>query len=187
MTPEQQKKKAYYLANKERINAKNRAWYAENKEKRNASQKAYREANKEKIAAQNKRYTATEDAREKRRKRDRDRYDPIKQKAKNTAFREANPEYHKEWKQHNSYKNAAYTANRRAAQLQQTPSWADQVAISFVYHAADVIHKVYGGVKPHVDHIVPLQGDNVSGLHVENNLQLLSAKDNMSKSNTWIP
>lgn len=81
----------------------------------------------------------------------------------------------------------AWCSARRAEVLQRTPSWANKEAIDFRYFAADVIHKVYGGTKPHVDHDIPLKGEKygVCGLHVENNLVIRSAKDNMAKSNKY--
>jgi len=68
-----------------------------------------------------------------------------------------------------------YSANRRAAKLQAMPKWADKNAIRLVYaNRPDGYH---------VDHIVPLIGKNVCGLHIAENLQYLSARDNLRKSN----
>ena len=73
---------------------------------------------------------------------------------------------------------------RRAAKLQRTPPWADMSAIAEFYVEAKRLEELTG-IQFHVDHIVPLQGELVSGLHVPANLQLLPAHENLSKSNSF--
>jgi hypothetical protein len=76
----------------------------------------------------------------------------------------------------------AITAKRRATQLQQTPKWADLRKIEQFYIEAARLTKETG-IQHHVDHIMPLRGKFVSGLHVHQNLQILTASENCSKSN----
>lgn len=94
--------------------------------------------------------------------------------------KELHNEMTREWKKNNRDKCTAHSAKRRATKLNATPAWADQDKINYVYYCRDVVNRVYGG-NCEVDHIVPLQGKHVCGLHVHNNLQLLSAKANRSK------
>lgn len=58
-----------------------------------------------------------------------------------------------------------------------TPKWANREKIRDIYLKCP---KGY-----HVDHVIPLQGDNVCGLHVETNLQYLTAFENISKGNKF--
>ena len=138
--------------------------------------KAYRAANKDRIAAQMK---ITEKV---WREANKERISANKK-----ADRIANPEKYaaraKAWKANNRALVNADASHRRAAQLQRTPPWADMAAIAKVYAAAAFIHEELGYDLPHVDHIIPLQGKNVSGLHIASNLQLLSASANTSKGN----
>jgi len=93
-----------------------------------------------------------------------------------------NAEYHKE----NPDKCRAARVKRRAAKLQRTPSWVDFEAIKAVYAEAHRLESL-DGIPRHVDHEIPLQGELVSGLHIASNLQILTAEENLSKSNKFVP
>lgn len=77
-----------------------------------------------------------------------------------------------------------HQAKRRTAQLQRTPPWADMNAIERIYREA-VRLESETGIAHAVDHIIPLQGRLVSGLHVATNLQALPALVNLRKSNKF--
>lgn len=77
---------------------------------------------------------------------------------------------------------ATVCARRRAANITQTPKWADLKKISEIYKTSERISRETG-TPHHVDHIYPLRGKFVSGLHVESNLQILTATENVRKGN----
>lgn len=75
----------------------------------------------------------------------------------------------------------AYVRARQAAQLRRTPAWANHDAILVVYELAERLTKETG-VKHDVDHVIPLRGERVSGLHVHSNLQAIPASVNRRKN-----
>ena len=84
------------------------------------------------------------------------------------------------------HKLLARTANRRAAKDQRTPPWLDDIhrmEIESIYVYCKSMRDI--GIKMAVDHIVPLRGKSVSGLHVPWNLQLLHEMDNSRKGNRY--
>ncbi len=85
-------------------------------------------------------------------------------------------------KYNTSASRKATTAKRRAKKKQADVSWANKDAIAFQYIKAKFM-EWFTDEKYHVDHIIPLQGKNVCGLHVEYNLQVLPASVNKKKSN----
>lgn len=76
----------------------------------------------------------------------------------------------------------ARTAKYKASKLQRTPSWVSKeelASIELFYKNCPIGYQV--------DHIIPLQGDIVSGLHVLANLQYLTISENASKRNKFTP
>lgn len=84
------------------------------------------------------------------------------------------------WRERNLAHAAANQARRRASLLKRTPSWANQEAIRQFYVLAREL-TAQTGVEHEVDHIYPLQGELVSGLHVETNLRVIPKGENRSK------
>jgi hypothetical protein len=128
------------------------------------------------------------------------------QKVYNKAYREKNREVllksKKEWdasnRQHiNAYKrdyrkehptkHSEWDAKKRASRLQRVPKWLNseqKEAIKQFYWLRDDIIAITGELYE-VDHIIPLQGKNVCGLHVPWNLQILPSDLNNKKSNIF--
>jgi ribosomal protein L3 len=90
-------------------------------------------------------------------------------------------------KKKNSARVLAENSKRRAAKIKQMPKWLtaeQQEEIKQIYRDAKTLESVFPW-KQHVDHIIPLKGDGVSGLHVPWNLQILSKRQNLAKSNFY--
>ena len=81
------------------------------------------------------------------------------------------------WARKNPGKINAKTSKRVADKLKQTPKWANIKAIRQFYINCPEGYEV--------DHIIPLRGINVRGLHVLNNLQYLTRAENVKKGNKF--
>jgi hypothetical protein len=82
------------------------------------------------------------------------------------------------WYSKNLAKRAELKAQYRASKLQRTPIWFEADKVAMVYAKAKEWHM-------DVDHVIPLQGKLVSGLHCWANLQLLNKALNSSKGNRY--
>lgn len=104
-----------------------------------------------------------------------------KESQRNREYRKANKEKIKErqarWRQDNKQLLAFYASKYRAMRLKATPPWADISSIKQFYLSCP---KGY-----HVDHIVPLRGKIVCGLHTLENLQYLTGPENLEKGNNF--
>lgn len=111
-------------------------------------------------------------------------------KIRSVEWRKQNPKHEgtikskKKWAKNNLGKVRAYVVKRRTAKMHRTPAWLDKTQlaeIEFTYEYCAALRSI--GLNYHVDHIVPLQGEIVSGFHVPWNLQVIHASDNIRKAN----
>lgn len=89
------------------------------------------------------------------------------------------------WQDNNRDKMNVHAATMRAKRNNRKPKWIKDVFVEEIkvwYRRAKILEQ-FTGQKWEVDHIVPMNGKNVSGLHVPWNLQLLTKKQNREKSN----
>lgn len=117
----------------------------------------------------------------------RDQYDASKRE-----WASRNSEYCKnqikEYRTRNPGWMPSQCAKRRSRKLNATPGWLtedDYWWIEEVYHLAAIRTKATG-VKWVVDHIIPLQGKRVCGLHVPLNLQIITESENSKKGNKFV-
>lgn len=91
----------------------------------------------------------------------------------------------KKYRQVNQPIRTSLQNKRKAAKLQRTPNWLtelDLLKIKCLYQVA-AMYSRESDQEWHVDHILPLQGKDVSGLHTPLNLQVVPAMWNMQKGN----
>lgn len=149
--------KEYKEVNSEKIKSTRKNYLTSNKDKIQASNKSYREANREKVRASQK------------------------------VYKESNPEKvlesSRKYRTRNKHKYAAYSSRRRAAERQAQPSWLDKddlKRIEITYGLRE-LKSFVTGQEYEVDHIVPLRGATVCGLHVPWNLRVIPKIDNRRK------
>lgn len=95
---------------------------------------------------------------------------------------ECNKCYQKRYSKENRGAFRATVARRRASKIKATPSWLNPTDFIIIKHLYDSCPEGY-----HVDHIVPLRGKTVCGLHVPWNLRVIPAEENLSKGNRVWP
>jgi 5-methylcytosine-specific restriction endonuclease McrA len=151
------KVKQYYLLNKQKKLA-----YAKQYRKENPLQmKLYRQMHAKEIAEYNSTY-----------------------RKKNIAFIKIRESLYNKT---NKHKVNTKNMLRHTKKLQRTPKWltlSDYEKIKEYYFYANLLTQVTG-IKYNVDHIIPLRGKNISGLHCPENLQIITKKENVIKGNKF--
>ena len=152
-----------YQAKKDHYNEKTKKWVSANPEGRKKIVATYYKNNRDSILLKQDRYRSEN--------------------------REACASRVKDWESRNLDRVRAKCSRRRAAKMNAQPNWLTEIQkeqiVSIYSHARDC--ELVSGQKYHVDHIVPLQGKDICGLHVPWNLQVLPADVNLSKSKKHVP
>lgn len=201
------KSKLYRKRNPDKIRAASAKWRKENPDRWKEIHAACVARHPERQKARSKKYYAehAEECRSRAMERFFNKKDEIRVAQKIYAARK--PELHREirkryidrhpdiimaarskWRSENKGKINHYAVMRLAAKLRATPSWLSNAMVAEIESMYTARAKIEAetGIKHHVDHIIPLQGETVCGLHVPWNLQILTAAENVRKSNKLV-
>jgi hypothetical protein len=167
---------------------KNREYNRVNSDKANARSKRWKINNPDKVLAYKQQYRI-EKAEDIKAYRD-SRKDADKVLAR--KWRQHNKDkvnaYGKKWREHNQHFKTANQNRRRTLKLKATAKWDTELTDLVALEAAHLcgLRQKITGYAWHVDHVIPLNGKVVSGLHVWNNLAVIPAAQNLSKGNRYI-
>lgn len=147
-----------------------------------AHSKEWAKRNPEKLkASSRRRYLERDVEKDRERLRQRRLSDPARHNKErrewSASHKSKRVEICKRYYEKNKMKFLAAVRLRQADKIKRTPKWADKKAMVAFYKNRPP------GME--VDHIVPLRGKNVCGLHVHNNLQYLTMSENRRKSFTF--
>lgn len=181
--------KEWSRSNKGYIKNKNRENYLENTEKLKIKSNLYKQTYKEEEKIRNQKWHEDNKEQEKIKNKiwaeENKEYISIKGKIYREEHKEERRVVNKIWTKNNPEKCNSNLAKRRATKLDATPedlTKEDWQQIDEFYKEAKRLEKS-DGIKRHVDHIVPLQGEIISGQHAPWNLRVITAEENRKKSN----
>lgn len=157
-------KHCYYCTNVKELNlfVKNNNTWDKLQSKCKKCEKRYSENNKEKIVEYSKKY--------------------------NQEHKKEKAEYDKKYRKEHRNQYNAHSAKYTASKLNATPMWLTkkQEKEMLVFYTKAKKLELETNIEYHVDHIIPLQGANVCGLHVPWNLQVITAEENLKKGNKYL-
>ena len=165
--------KAWALSNADRVKALRKASYEKDRRTNIEKAQSWKMRNPAKVlASQRSRATINRD----------------KNRAARKAWEERNPtaalESFKRYRERNRAKIRARLTVSKQGREKRRVLWANQDAILAVYRQAEFMTRTTGRLHV-VDHIIPLQGRTVSGLHVDTNLRVVEHHENARKHNAW--
>lgn len=171
-----EKGRSHYRKNKDAYKTRAKVWADDNREKRRKIVNEYDARNRERIRE----YHASKAVEVNAKRREDYAKNPYDKRIKSNEF------YHE-----NKHKpkiraaRARICGERQRSLKQATPGWANLDAINDVYMQSQNLNDKTGE-KHNVDHIIPVKSNMVCGLHVENNLRVITAFENQSKGNKLV-